>query len=166
MKTILRNSLLCLVCILFAGCSDNTVYLKSVNVHLSQWALTDSLFFPIQVEDEASIIAPLETNVDYRLFMSVRFAHNYCFRQLPLRCLLEKADSTGIFKLQKDLHIELPVVDQDGLPDGASWGSLRIKDFQVTRTGINLPEVGNYRLVLLPDTLIEGIASVTVSLEK
>lgn len=167
MTAVLKNSILALICVCFAACTGGeAVYNNSVNVHQDGWTVADSLFFAMQVEEQANPILPIATGIPYKMKLGVRYTTSYRATELPLNFAFEVADSLGRYEAIRNFRVSLPLVSDDQQPDGDSWGSLLVKEFDVTYASLCFPTMGSYRLIVQPDSTTVGIVSVSLQLNE
>jgi len=164
-KTLQKSSLWLLCLILLSACMGSTDYFKSVDVDHDAWSVTDSVLFPIHVVDNPDVNNPVKWGVDYNLTLSSRHSCDYPYQQLPVIVCLQQEDSLGWKTCQQRFKITIPTADKEGHLDGGGWGSLYKKEMLVTGRKIRFPEPGDYRIVVLPDTLLHGVVSITIELD-
>lgn len=160
-----KLSLVMLSTTLMACCSGTTDYFKSADIDHNRWSVSDSVFFPIHIAEVQDVVNRIKFEHDYNLTLTYRHSHDYRYQQIPVAVSIEQADSTGWKSCANPFKVTMPTVDEQGFFDGDGWGSLYKKEFLITGRKIRFPEAGDYRIVILPDTTLEGIVSMTVELD-
>ena len=131
------------------------VYNTSVDVPLHHWTSTDTLFYPIHVEEEPNIKSPICTHTDYQIRLSWRYELEFPLISLPATFCFQQMDTTQgqlrISRLISRHKIEPTIRDEEGLPIGDGWGSLyehqeTVKDFTLC-----FDQPGIYRILIIPD---------------
>lgn len=163
-KALLTSSLAALGLVLLAACSGTTDYFESKDIDHLSWSVTDSVLFPIHVVDNPDVLNPVKCGYDYDITLSCRHTFEYPYQQLPIVVSFQQMDSLGWQPWNRPLKITIPTVDQEGYLEGGGWGSLYKKELQITGRKLRFPVPGDYRIVILPDTLLEGVVSMTVEL--
>ena len=145
---------LCLLPLL-TGCSqgiEGVVYDNSVDVNAKQWAPTDTLLFPIHVEEKATSRWPIDPRQTYTLYLGVRYESCYPTPDLLLHFQLTK----------QEFRVSLPLGDKEHKPD-MGWLSVAHKEFDITRYDFAFPDSGDYVLRVWPEETYTNILSVTAS---
>lgn len=154
--------------------SGRTVYDISVDVPLSGWASTDTLFYSVCVDDVASLRHPIERGVDYQLSVSVRHVSRYPFMSIPFTLIQQQTDTTQGFEhpVRNILHQSVAPVIRDSLGHqlGASWGSFITVNVPVPDVSIRFDSAGTYRFLVIPDlgtlTSVTGLSALGLRLSE
>lgn len=142
--------------LLLAACSDGLVYNHSVDVHPDGWAPTDTLFFPIHVDEETRPGRLLEVNIPYCLGMVVRYERYYPTSTIQVYAQMDN---------EEPYEINLPLGNLRDMPDDDQSGSVCIKEFNDLSPYFVFPDTGFYQLKVWPDTITDHILSMIVTLE-
>lgn len=160
-----------------SACNSNepqTVYDNSVDVHLSGWASTDTLFYDIVVTDPPSIKNPIVVGKVYQLSISLRHTAEFPLNQVPFLLQMQQTDTIGGYvhptrNILKE-HFSPYVRDSIGLPLGDTWGSLIARQEHKTGVHIHFDTTGTYRFLIIPEIgdlpSLPGLASIGLRLSE
>lgn len=157
MKSLLRNSLWCLIgiCISVACTEKNTVYHSYLSVPNEGWSKSDTLFFQITLND------PPPTHLD--LFAEVRNLNKYPYQNLYL-FVSQNMQNRTIWKTDT---LEIKLTDPKGKWKENTWGSLH-QSLSPIRT-IVTPRPGKYTIKVvhgMKDLQLLGLNDVGIRIEK
>jgi len=159
-----KSSLWLLGLILLTACSGSTDYFESQDIDHVSWSEADSVFFPVHIVENPDVLEPVRYGFAYDMTLTGRYTFEYPYQTLPVRVSFQQQDSLGWHDWSQPFKVTIPTVDNEGYLDGGGWGSLYKKELLITGRKITFPEPGNYRIVILPDTLLAGVVSMTVEL--
>lgn len=142
--------------LLLTACSNDLVYNNSVDVHSSGWAPTDTLVFPINVDNKPNPAMPIERHVPYCLGLALRYERYYPCGMVQLHFQLDDA---------REQMVTLMLGDVTDMPEGETWGSLCVSQIDDVSLYYTFPDSGLYQLKVWPDTLTEHIVSLTATLD-
>jgi len=146
--------LVAMATLLMEACSNQHVYEYSVDVNTSQWTPTDTLFYPVHVDRTPADFSPIECYYPYCMSLVVRYNKTYPAPVLPLRV-----------KLDREYCIRLDLGDSMSMPDGDTWGSYLVKEFDITRAIFSFPDSGDYALKIWPEECVTDVVSISTILE-
>lgn len=156
MKSLLRNSLFCLLYVCFtAACNENTVYHSYQSLPEEGWKKSDTLSFQLPITDS------IPTTV--RLFAEVRNRTNYPYHELHLLINQNLQDSI----VWKSDTITIQLADSTGRWTGKGWGS--IYQSEIFIKSVRPLHAGNYKLQIISemqDDILQGINDVGIRIEK
>lgn len=151
---------------LLAACSGSTDYFESKDIDHVFWSPADSVFFPVCVAENPDLLEPVKWNVNYDLTLTGRYSFDYPYQTLPVWVCFQQMDSLGWHDFARPFRVTIPTVDEEGFLDGGNWGSLFKKELLITGRKVCFPSPGDYRIIILPDTILHGVVSMTVELES
>lgn len=148
-------------------------YNTSVDVPLKHWTSTDTLFYPIIIDEEPSFQHPLRINHGYTPRLCVRYTLDCPLLSIPADLFVQEMDTVqGQMRIKRRLshyHIAPAVKDSRSQELGDGWGSLY--EYQTTLDGqtISFDRPGQYRFLIIPAFKavpegIDGIASIGIEL--
>jgi len=143
-----------IVMLLATACNDKYAYEYSVDVNSSEWTPADTLFYPIHVSIRPTSFSPIECHYPYCMALAVRYDGSFPAPIVPIRVMLDR-----------EYMVSLDLGDDMSVPDGDSWGSLVVKEFDITRAIFSFPDSGDYVLKIWPEDTVKTVSSVTVTLE-
>lgn len=156
MKSLLRNSLFCLLGACFIGaCNENTVYHSYQPIPDEGWEKSDTLSFQVTLAD--SIPTTL------RLFAEVRNRTKYPYHDLHLFISQNLQDST----VWRTDTIAISLADSTGRWMGKGWGSIYQSDTFVKSVRPQHP--GNYTIKVMhgmKDETLQGLNDVGIRIER
>lgn len=156
MKSLLRNSFLCMFCIsLLGGCDNHTLYHSYHSPSPEGWRKGDTLFFQLPVTDSIPAIV--------QVYAEVRNKSNYPYQSLYLFLQQNIPDST----VWKTDTLQIEIADKDGKWKGTGWGSLFQSSVPVGYLHIKQP--GNYTLKVthgMKDDILKGINDIGIRIER
>lgn len=148
-------------------------YNTSVDVPLKHWTPTDTLFYPIVIDEEPSFQHPLRIHHDYRPRLCVRYTLDCPLLSIPAELFVQEMDTLqGNLRVKRrlsQLHIAPKVKDEKGQELGDGWGSLYEYQTTLDEQTIRFDRPGLYRFLIIPTFKgvpegIDGIASIGVEL--
>lgn len=151
-----------------ASCSFHTRYSESAQVPTSGWLLQDTLFFPVQVVDSATVVDPIAIHMPYSLNLGVRHTNEFPYQTLRLQLSVEYLDENyrPIATLITQ-DILAPLTDDEGKWNGRTWGSFYEKELTISPLSLSFPNPGTYRILLLPkpqQAPLPGLESLTLTI--
>lgn len=156
MKSLLRNSLFCLIgtCLL-AACDEHTVYHSYQSLPSEGWEKSDTLFFHVPVTDSVP--------TTLKVFAEVRNRTDYPYRDLHLFIRHNLQDSTA---WAMDT-VAITLADSTGRWTGKGWGSLYQSSVFIGT--IRTLGAGKYTVELIngmKDEKLKGVNDAGIRIEK
>lgn len=162
------------VAISLSACSQknnahDVVYNTSVDVPLYNWTSTDTLFYPLIIEEEPNVKHPIQLHRDYHLRVSMRHSIGYPLSKVPAHFCLQQTDtingSEQITRRVMQIFISPEVRDSEGRPLGTGWGSLYEHQEELPDITVRFDQPGSYRFLIIPAFKgapegIDGMASM------
>ena len=156
MKSLLRNSLFCLLGIcLMAACNENTVYHSYQSLPDEGWGKSDTLSFFVPITDS---LPPT-----LRLFAEVRNRTDYPYQDLHLFISQNLQDST----VWRTDTIAIHLTDSTGRWFGKGWGSVYQSETFIRSVRPLHP--GNYTFKVvsgMKDDILQGINDVGIRISR
>lgn len=155
MRSLLRNSLLCLLAAwIMTACDSRTVYHTYLPIPQKGWGKSDTLFFHVPVNDSLTLL---------HLTAGVRNESNYPYRNLYLFISHNLEDSA---KWETDT-LEVELTDKEGRWRGTGWGSLYQSTLPMKSIGIR--RAGSYTIKVthgMKDEVLKGISDIGIKIDK
>lgn len=156
MKSLLRNSLFCLIgACLLGACDEHTVYHSYQSLPSEGWEKSDTLFFRVPVTDSVP--------TTLKVFAEVRNRTDYPYRDLHLFIRHNLQDSTA----WRTDTVAITLADSTGRWMGKGWGSLYqssvlIGTIRTLGAGKYIVEVING----MKDEQLKGVNDAGIRIEK
>jgi len=123
------------------------------------------VLFTIHIVENPDVLNPVRWDHAYDLTLTGRYSYDYPYQTLPVIVGFQMQDSLGWHDCDQPFKVTIPTVDDEGFLDGGGWGSLYKKELLVMGRQVTFPKPGDYRIVILPDTTLHGVVSITIELE-
>lgn len=155
MKSLLRNSVLCLLTMWIAiGCDTRTVYHTYLPVPQKGWGKNDTLFFHVPLSDSLTLLY---------LTAGVRNESSYPYQNLYLFVSHNLEDSAQ----WKTDTLEFKLTDKEGRWKGTGWGSLYQSTLPMKSAGLR--HAGHYTIKVthgMKDEVLKGVSDIGIEIEK
>ena len=137
----------------FCSCEQQHFYNEFKTVDIKAWKSTDTLFYPIKIEEE---------NKNYQYALSVRYSKEYEFSNVWLKVSIKSN------VIDTSFRYEIPLFKNDGKPYGKSSGSICTQTIPL-KTNLQMNKKGIYTISiiqLMRKDPLNGISDIGLIIDK